>query len=114
MQIVKKELATKELVGGIDQLLDVRASYEWHDTGVVENSKLVSLYDDSGLMNDKFVDEVLAMDFDKDKPLYIICHSSARSVTAAQILTRCGFSDAISLDGGISKLMYDGLELKRI
>lgn len=109
MKEVKRLLATKELVESVSQILDVRSPFEWEDTGVIKGSKKVCIYNDDGLMNENFLNEVEAVGFDKNEPVYVICHSGVRSLAAAQILARVGF-DAISLDGGVAKLGVEGYE----
>ncbi|BCX79558.1 rhodanese-like domain-containing protein [Campylobacter sp. 19-13652] len=113
MKEIKRLLATKELVDSASQILDVRSPFEWDDTGVIAGCKKVSLYNDDGLMNENFVSEVDDLGFNKDEPLYVICHSGVRSQAAAQILARVGFKEPVSLDGGVAKLGVDGYEFSK-
>ncbi len=38
---------------------------------------------------------------DKDRPVYIMCRSGARSRTAASILEQCGYTKVIVVEGGL-------------
>lgn len=109
---IKRMKISKEILGKQDiQLLDVRANYEWKDTGIINGSKLVSIFNDDGLLNENFIKEVNENNFDKEKPVYVVCHAGFRSLEAASILKRCGFKDVISLDGGVSALMNLGYKM---
>lgn len=108
MKEIKRLLVTKELISNAVQILDVRSPFEWEDTGVISGCKKVSLYNDDGVINESFVSEIESLGLDKNEPLYVICHSGVRSQTAAQILTRVGFKEPVSLDGGVAKLSIDG------
>ncbi|NOT33266.1 MAG: rhodanese-like domain-containing protein [Candidatus Eisenbacteria bacterium] len=37
----------------------------------------------------------------KDKPIFTVCHSGSRSLTAAEMLADSGFRDVRSIDGGM-------------
>lgn len=110
MSIVKRTEATAKIADEAT-IIDVRAPYEWEDTGVIKGSILVPLYDELGMLNENFVSAIEKEGLNKQEPIYIICHSGYRSQDAAAILTRCGYKDAISLDGGISLLMREGYSL---
>lgn len=112
MSEIKTAPATPETLASIKQVLDVRAPYEWEDTGIIAGSFLISLYDDNGELNAKFVEEIDKSGINLNEPLFIICHSGIRSLSAAKILARIGASDVTSLDGGIELLERSGYALK--
>ncbi len=70
-------------------LLDVRSSEEFK-AGHLKNSKNIPL------------DKIDTIDIKKDQPLYVFCHSGARSTAAVQQLSKMGYTDLINI-GGIYK-----------
>jgi rhodanese-related sulfurtransferase len=46
-------------------------------------------------------------DFDKDKPIVVICHHGMRSLQVAQYLVRSGFTKVFNLEGGIDAWSRD-------
>ncbi|PHS67034.1 MAG: rhodanese [Flavobacterium sp.] len=74
-------------------IIDCRSEFEWND-GVIENSKLIDIFDSHGFMNE-------ANKMDKEKNVYVYCRSGVRSVSACQILESIGFSNTYNLLGGI-------------
>ena len=75
------------------QLLDVRTPEEFHE----EHIKTATLAD----INDDAVFEQATANLDKQKPVYVYCHSGRRSARAAKSLRDKGFQTVVDLDGGI-------------
>jgi rhodanese-related sulfurtransferase len=73
-------------------LLDVREQHEWL-AGYIPGAVHVSL----GMLDQK-IDEVIP---DKQSPIIAYCGSGYRSVIAADILQKMGYSQVSSLAGGI-------------
>ncbi len=71
-------------------ILDVRTQGEY-DEGHVEGVVLIPVQQ----LADR-LDEL-----PKDKPLYVICRSGNRSMTASEILEKAGFKDIRNVQGGI-------------
>lgn len=71
-------------------LLDVRESYEFDVSNL--NCENISLYD----LPTKH------QDLPKDKPIVLYCKSGARSAKAFKVLRNAGFTNQLSLEGGIS------------
>lgn len=78
---VKKALAAKTAI-----LIDVREQSEW-DEGHLKDARLVPL---SKLKKDDAKD--LVKDLPKDKVIYCHCRSGMRSLQAAEILEKLGFT----------------------
>jgi rhodanese-related sulfurtransferase len=82
-------------------LVDVRTEAEWAYVGLPDLSPLgrevVRLewqrYPD-GLVNQHFVEELSGAGIEKDQPLYFICRSGARSISAAEAATAAGWAEA--------------------
>ena len=76
-------------------LLDVRTSQEYME-GHVPESKNVPL---------QTIEKITALVKNRETPLYVYCHSGARSNQAVQLLQRMGYTKVTNI-GGISS--YSG------
>jgi len=75
-------------------MVDVRSPQEYYGlVGHIKSTKLIPLGE---LMNNN-----VALEKYKDEEVVIICHSGARSMMAAQLLTQAGFRDVRNLTGGM-------------
>ncbi|NCT17390.1 MAG: rhodanese-like domain-containing protein [Flavobacteriaceae bacterium CG_4_8_14_3_um_filter_34_10] len=74
------------------QLVDVRTPQEYAK-GHIEGSINIDFFE-TEVFNKKF--ETL----DKEKPVYIYCHSGGRSNKAAKLLLKMGFTKIFDLKGG--------------
>ncbi len=85
------------------QLLDVRERREWEE-GHVPGSLSVPWHDISGIPEG--VDPI--------RPIATICAGGIRAATAASLLKRYGAKEVIHVvDGGVPRLVHEGLELER-
>lgn len=84
----KTEITDKKVI-----LIDVRTVKEF-EVGNIKNSKNIDFYDPNFLN--------YFLEFKKDKPLYIYCHSGGRSGKAAKRLEALGFTKIYDLKGGYS------------
>ena len=50
---------------------------------------------------------------EKNEPVYLICQSGRRSKQAAEILVESGFSQAISIEGGMNAWQQGGLPMAK-
>jgi rhodanese-related sulfurtransferase len=71
-------------------LLDVRRQDEW-DMYHVVNTTLIPLTELPDRLNE----------LPRDKPIVIICHSGNRSGQALDILLKAGFTQVVSMEGGL-------------
>jgi rhodanese-related sulfurtransferase len=88
-----KNVSVQELYGASEPgriVLDVREPFEFA-AGHVPGSLLIPL----GQLSDR------AGQLPKDAPVYVICRSGNRSVTASNILIEMGFTDVRNVRGGI-------------
>ncbi|CAN5895075.1 hypothetical protein BH11MYX3_BH11MYX3_30970 [soil metagenome] len=91
-----------DLLSGTDiDVVDVRDEREWL-TGHVPGSRNIPL---ETLRSDP--DAYLA----RDKPIVFICARGVRSLTAAKLAERLGYSTIYNLDGGTSAWSRSGLQL---
>jgi rhodanese-related sulfurtransferase len=81
-------------------ILDVRNAEEFA-TGHIKNAKNIPLPELS-----KRVSE---LEKQKAQTVIAVCASGTRSATAAALLSRAGFANVVSLDGGMSAWQSQGL-----
>ena len=67
-------------------IVDVRRNSEWHQTGVVPNSILLTIFDKNG--NDNFEEwyEKLRLNIDEEKPIILICRTGRRTKIIAEMM----------------------------
>lgn len=85
------------------QLVDVRTPEE-HKEGFIENAQNIDF-------NSPTFDEDITK-LDKNKPVILYCKSGGRSAKCSKKLQEAGFVKIYDLEGGISKWMHEGLEIK--
>lgn len=84
-------------------VIDVRTSAEWIFVGL---PLLPNLYRISwtiwpgGMINEKFMDEVVATGATADSRIYLLCKSGGRSQAAATALAAAGFTNLTNLSDG--------------
>ena len=86
-----QDIGNQDLIHFIIQgvtVIDVRATSEWRETGVIEGSHLIMFYDEKGSydLNAWLVD--VAKVASKDEPIVLICHSGNRSKQLANYLSK--------------------------
>ncbi|WP_076260920.1 rhodanese-like domain-containing protein [Intrasporangium flavum] len=82
-------------------LVDVRTSAEWSYVGLpdlAEVGKDVVLVEwqsyPDGRVNERFVDDLAAAGVGKEQPVYFLCRSGVRSVSAAEAATAAGWAQS--------------------
>lgn len=84
-------------------LLDIRTPGEYQ-SGHIPGAQLLNFYDNSfNAQLDKL---------SKDQPVYIYCQSSNRSMQAAQMMIKKGFTRIIELQGGMGAWSRAGKPVK--
>jgi rhodanese-related sulfurtransferase len=83
-------------------VIDVREPYEY-EAGHVDGALLMPLAQTVQL----------ATDLPKDQPVYVICRSGNRSLSAAQALVDAGFQDVRNVGGGMIAWQAAGLPIAR-
>ncbi len=86
-EINREVAAFRGVSGGV--LLDVRTPQEYRD-GHIPGSVNAPL---------QTLGEEAALPADHDTPLFVYCHSGARSSQAVRLLTRMGYSNAKNIGG---------------
>lgn len=80
-------------------IIDIRRAEEWRQTGVIKNSKLLTLFDKNGKTKPQFLTEIQRIP--KDKPIAIICKVGNRSKVASRYLSKQGWTKVYNLKHGI-------------
>ena len=93
----------KELINQDIPLVDVRATSEWKQTGVIQGSYLMMFYDEQGKYDlEKWLNE-LSIVANKDKPVILICLTGSRSKQLAKYLTKVvGYKEVYNVRRGIA------------
>lgn len=86
-------------------VLDVRNAEDFA-AGHIKNAKNIPLPDLSKRLSE--------LEKKKAHPVLTVCASGTRSATAAATLTRAGFANAVSLDGGMLAWQSQGLPVERV
>ena len=88
-------------------IYDIRRAEEWHQTGVIEGSRLQTFVDDSGRVLPDFLAH-LSRTVDKDDPVILICHTGNRTSTLARHLTEhMGYTQVYNVRNGITRWIRD-------
>lgn len=93
----------KELIQQGVAVIDVRATSEWQQTGIVEGSHLIMFYDEQGKYDlNNWLNEVSRV-ANKDELVVLICHSGSRSKQLAKYLTKvAGYNEVYNVQRGIA------------
>jgi hydroxyacylglutathione hydrolase len=99
-QIAPADLQAQLAAGRGPKVLDVREASEWN-AGHVKGAHLQSYR--------QLEQRVSDLPFTRDEPVAVICHSGARSSTAASLLRRHGFTNVSNVTGGMVAWREAGL-----
>jgi rhodanese-related sulfurtransferase len=100
---------TEELVKQGIPVIDVRMKSEWQQTGIIEGSHLLTLFDENGDYDlEKWVADLDKI-AGKDKPFILICAVGGRTGMVSQFLDRkLGYSQVHNVSRGINSWIKDG------
>lgn len=83
-------------------IIDVRRVDEWMTTGIIKDSKLLTLFDAKGRTNPDFIKKIRLLP--KHANIVFVCKIGVRSEQAAKFLTKeLGFTKVYNLDNGIMR-----------
>ena len=83
-------------------IVDVRRSSEWDQTGVIQNSILITLFDEEGNYNFDEWYEKLQLEINITDPIILICRSGKRSKIVANMIDEKFNSIIYNSQGGIN------------
>lgn len=82
----------KSVIGKNVQFIDVRTSKEYND-GHIDDAVNINIYPKSN-----FIKQVIQ--FNKNQPIYLYCHSGVRSKKASKVLQKLGFTKIYDFSEG--------------
>lgn len=93
----------KELIDQGVPVIDVRATSEWKETGVIDGSHLMMFYDETGKYDLDAWLNLLSAVATKEKPVILICHTGSRSHQLARYLNKVvGYNEVYNVKRGIA------------
>lgn len=98
---ISNVLVTPEALNDV-LLVDVRTKEEFKSFHIA-GSLNVPITTQNGY-NADFLNELEALNVDKNKKIAVICKSGARSSVAAKLLDKNGYKDVVNLKGGVERL----------
>lgn len=98
-----------ELIARGVPVVDIRTRHEWHDTGIVKDSHLLTFFDERGRYDVNGWMAQFTRIVQPDQPVVIICLSGTRSLMLAHFLdTKAGYSNVVNVTRGIDRWIADG------
>lgn len=89
-------------------VIDIRTPQEWHETGIIEGSHLLTFFDTQGRYDVRAWLSGLAAIASPDEPVALICHSGGRSALVGQFLdAQLGFRRVHDVPGGIEQWLAE-------
>lgn len=93
-------------------LIDIRTADEWHESGVVAGSKLITYVDASGRVDQPAWLASVQGVAKPDQPVIVICRSGNRTRAASQLLSeQAGYQKVYNVKGGVRAWANDGRPL---
>jgi len=88
-------------------IYDIRRAEEWHQTGVIEGSRLQTFVDVSGRVLPDFLAH-FSRTVDKDDPVILICRTGNRTSTLARhLIEQMGYTQVYNVRNGITRWISD-------
>ena len=98
----------KELIAQGIPVYDIRREDEWKQTGVIEGSKKLTLFDARGGQNPEFF-KAFTEEVKPDDPVIIICRTGNRSSVLSKYLAdKLGYKKVYNVRNGITRWIADG------
>ena len=90
-------------------IVDIRTEKEWQTTGIIPNSKLVSMHDNQYNEIANFAEKIKSLiDENKDINVSFICASGARSEIVTNFFLGKGYKNIYHIPDGINGKSYNG------
>jgi rhodanese-related sulfurtransferase len=95
-------------------LYDIRRAEEWRQTGVIEDSQLLTFVDASGRVKPDFLDRFTGA-VAKDDAVILICRTGSRTRTLARyLIEQMGYTQVYNVRYGITRWISDDRPIKRL
>ena len=89
-------------------LVDIRTEPEWNETGIIEGSHTLTLFDESGRAKADFLPRLQKI-ADADTPVIVICRTGNRTTAASRALTQqIGYEKVYNVTYGIKGWIAKG------
>ena len=113
VDIGNAELA-RLLAAGVP-VIDIRTAGEWQETGVVPNSRLLTLFDERGRADPPAWLQQVQGVAKANEPVIVICRSGNRTRTASQLLSQqAGYRTVYNVRDGIRAWAAEGRPLAAV
>ncbi|RXJ98259.1 sulfurtransferase [Arcobacter sp. CECT 8986] len=102
----KVELMNKDNI----VLIDVRTQMEFNQTGIIENSHMLTFYDEYGNYNlEEWLEEFRKLVTSKDQTFILICaHANRTRMIGNYLVQQEGYKNCAHLYGGIAQWLQEG------
>ena len=95
-------------------LYDIRRAEEWLETGVIEDSRLLTFVDAGGRVKPDFMDRFTSA-VAKDDAVILICRTGSRTRSLARYLTeQMGYTQVYNVRHGITRWISDDRPIKKL
>jgi len=95
-------------------IYDIRRPEEWHQTGVVADSQLLTFVDDGGRVLPDFMPRFTTA-VGKDEPVVLICRTGNRTSTLARhLVEKMGYTQVYNVRDGIARWIRDDRPVTRL
>jgi rhodanese-related sulfurtransferase len=95
-------------------IYDIRRAEEWRQTGVIEDSQLLTFMDAGGRMRPDFL-LLFTRAVGKEDPVILICRTGNRtSMLARHLVEEMGFTQVYNVRNGITQWINDGHAITRV
>jgi len=95
-------------------IYDIRRPEEWHQTGMVADSQLMTFMDDSGRVLPDFMHRFSAA-VGKNDPVVLICRTGNRTSTLARhLVEQMGYTQVYNVRDGITRWIREGRPVTRL
>jgi len=97
----------KELLDQGVTLVDIRLKEEWQQTGIVNGSKTITFFDQTGRISPNFIPEFTKA-VSPEQPVALICRTGNRTQAASQaIAQQLGYKNVMNVTHGITGWMSE-------
>lgn len=97
-------------------IIDIRTPEEWHTSGVVPNSHLLTFFHSNGYYNLKeWMSEFEKLVTSKEQKYVLVCAHANRTFDVGDYLARkLGYINTYHLEGGIVNWFREGFEVTKV
>lgn len=88
-------------------LVDIRLPEEWQQTGVIKDSKPLTLFEKNGSVAPNFLADLQKI-VPANKPVALICRTGNRTRAGSEMLAQAGYSQVYNVTNGITGWIKEG------